>query len=126
MEAVHEAMAKFGNTFAGETPFILERVFEAVQAEQNKKYGGSIKVDKALKYGPDPRNRVDVYSPAAGATGRPVVVYFHGGGLVVGDNDATPNIYANIGTERCSPFIPPPPPFLFLYGPAALAWQAHS
>ena len=35
------------------------------------------------RYGPDPRNRLDVFSPGAGS--RPVVVFVHGGGFTGGD-----------------------------------------
>lgn len=98
MDAVHNALAKFGNSWGPDVPPTLMAAFEPLQAAQNKKYGSEIKVEKALKYGPHERNRIDVYSPASGdASGRPVVLYIHGGGLVGGDNDATPNIYANIG-----------------------------
>lgn len=97
MDAVHQALAKFGNSWSPDVPPVLMAAFEPLQAAQNKKYGSEIKADKALKYGPDARNRIDVYSPASGASGRPVVLYIHGGGLVAGDNDATPNVYANIG-----------------------------
>lgn len=97
MEALRETLAGFGNAWNDGVPSALVPLYEPLQAEQNKKYGDAIKVEKANKYGPHERNRIDVYSPAAGAAGLPVVVFIHGGGLVRGDNDATPNIYANIG-----------------------------
>lgn len=97
MDAVHQALAKFGNSWSPDVPPTLMKIFEPLQAAQNQKYGNDIKADKALKYGPDERNRIDVYSPAAGASGRPVVLYIHGGGLVGGDNDVSPNIYTNLG-----------------------------
>ncbi|KAF3767024.1 alpha/beta-hydrolase [Cryphonectria parasitica EP155] len=97
MEAVRETLAKFGKAWTPDVPPALLKVYEPLQAQQNAKYGSDIQTEKALKYGPDDRNRIDVYSPASGTSGRPVVVYFHGGGLVGGDNDHTPNIYANIG-----------------------------
>lgn len=100
MDAVHEALAKFGNAWGPEVVPALMAAFEPLQAAQNKKYGSDIKVEKALKYGPHDRNRIDVYAPAtpaSSAAGLPVVLYIHGGGLVGGDNDVSPNIYANIG-----------------------------
>ncbi|CAN8102661.1 unnamed protein product [Discula destructiva] len=90
-------LAKLGNSWGPDVPPTFIKAFEPLQAAQNKKYGSDVKVEKALKYGPHARNRIDVYSPASGATGRPVILYIHGGGLVTGDNDLTPNIYANIG-----------------------------
>lgn len=97
MEAVRETLAGFGNAWNDSVPYALVKLYEPLQAEQNKKYGDEIKVEKANKYGAHERNRIDVYSPASGATGLPVVVFIHGGGLVRGDNDATPNMYANVG-----------------------------
>lgn len=103
MDAVHAALAKFGNGWGPDVPPTLMKAFEPLQAAQNKKYGSEILVKKALKYGPHDRNRIDVYSPASGASGRPVILYIHGGGLVAGDNDVTPNIYANIGGSSPKP-----------------------
>lgn len=106
MQAVRDALAKYGKAWSPEVPGAFVKAFEPLQAEQNASYGSDIKVEKANKYGPDGRNRIDVYSPAAGASGRPVVVYFHGGGLVAGDNDATPNIYTNIGEPSSHLSVP--------------------
>lgn len=103
MEPIREALAKIGSTWNKDVPMSLLKVYEPVQAEQNKKYEGTIQAEKAIKYGADARNRLDVYKPTSGAEGLPVVVYFHGGGLVAGDNDATPNVYSNIG-EKALPF----------------------
>lgn len=98
MDAAHAALAKFGNSWSPDVPPAFGRAFEPLQAVRNNEYGSDIKVEKALKYGPEARNRIDVYSPASGASGLPVVLYIHGGGLTSGDTDATPNMYANIGT----------------------------
>lgn len=100
MDAVHQALAKFGNSWSPDVPSTLMKIFEPLQAAQNTKYGHDITANKALKYGPHERNRIDVYSPAAGASGRPVVLYIHGGGLVGGDNDVSPNVYTNIGESK--------------------------
>lgn len=98
MDAVREALAKFGNAWNNNIPPTLMQLYEPLQAQQNQKYGSDIKAEKAIKYGPDARNRIDVYSPASGGvSGKPVVLFIHGGGLNRGDNDVTPNVYANIG-----------------------------
>lgn len=48
------------------------------------------------RYGPDPRHRLDVFSPGAGA--RPVLVFVHGGGFVGGDKTRPGAFYYdNIG-----------------------------
>lgn len=101
MEAVNEALAMFGNSWSNDVPPTLMKLYEPIQATQNERYAGRIKAKKAIKYGPDARNRLDVYTPAgpeaSEGSAKPVVVFIHGGGLVGGDNDATPNIHANIG-----------------------------
>src|SRR5437016_774223 len=54
---------------------------------EKEPYSG-IKVTRDVKYGPDPRNIVDVFT-ADGATGaRPVLMFVHGGGLIRGTKHA--------------------------------------
>lgn len=50
------------------------------------------KVDRDLRYGDDPRHRLDVHSGDGDQSGRPVFVFVHGGGFVRGDkhNPGTP------------------------------------
>jgi triacylglycerol lipase len=52
--------------------------------QEHEPYAG-IKVARDVKYGPDPRNIVDIFS-AENATGgpRPVLMFVHGGGLIRG------------------------------------------
>ena len=54
-------------------------------------------VQRDLRYGPDERNRLDVFSPVR-SRGLPVVVYVHGGGFVQGDKgDAAAPFFNNFG-----------------------------
>ncbi len=54
-----------------------------------------VKVIPDKAYGPDPRNKLDVYRPENSRTKRaPIVVFLHGGGFVRGDKKR----YANLGT----------------------------
>jgi triacylglycerol lipase len=54
-----------------------------------------VKVTADQAYGPDTRNKLDVYQPEAARTKRtPIVVSLHGGGFVRGDKRR----YANLGT----------------------------
>lgn len=58
----------------------------------------AIVVTRDARYGPDERHRLDVFAPQDGVTGRPVVLFAHGGGFVGGDK-RTPGTpyYDNVG-----------------------------
>ncbi|HEX5280377.1 MAG TPA: alpha/beta hydrolase [Micropepsaceae bacterium] len=45
----------------------------------------SVKVERDIAYGPDPLNKLDVFTPTTGAAGRTVVIFAHGGGFERGD-----------------------------------------
>jgi arylformamidase len=47
-------------------------------------YAG-VKLSRDHKYGPDERNRLDLFLPASGGRNLPVMIYVHGGGFVGGD-----------------------------------------
>ena len=69
-----------------------------------------VKITRDVKYGPDDRNRLDVFQAAAEAGGsapsasaktsasKPVLVFVHGGGFIMGDK-TSPNspFYDNVG-----------------------------
>lgn len=60
-----------------------------------------VAVVRDLAYGPDPRNKLDVFHPQAAGSGRPIVAFFYGGGLVGGDKiypGTNELAYSNIGT----------------------------
>lgn len=59
-----------------------------------------VAVHRDVQYGADPRQRLDLFTPAAGAEpGRPLLLFVHGGGFIAGDK-STPGspFYENIGT----------------------------
>lgn len=58
--------------------------------------GSDARVVSDVSYGPDPRHRLDVYTPAQAPAGRTVVVFIHGGGYVRGDKSAYGPIYGNV------------------------------
>ncbi|HXY90451.1 MAG TPA: alpha/beta hydrolase, partial [Xanthobacteraceae bacterium] len=66
--------------------------------QEQEPYAG-IRVHRDLKYGPDARNRLDVFAPDPLPTDtRPTLIFVHGGGFVTGDK-AKPGspFYENIG-----------------------------
>ena len=52
--------------------------------QEKEPYAG-VKVMRDVKYGGDVRNVVDVFVPETGATGRPVLMFVHGGGMIRGN-----------------------------------------
>ncbi len=56
-----------------------------------------ITITRDVEYGPDARQRLDVFQPATGRD-LPVVIYVPGGGYVAGNKNSNEGIYSNIGT----------------------------
>jgi acetyl esterase/lipase len=56
-------------------------------------------IDRDVAYGPDPRHRLDVFSPLDDSNrSRPVLVFVHGGGFVAGDKGTADSpFFNNIG-----------------------------
>jgi acetyl esterase/lipase len=48
-----------------------------------------VRIERDLKYGPAERNRLDVFMPQATTSGRPVLVFLHGGAFIGGDKQIT-------------------------------------
>src|SRR5688500_14780082 len=66
-------------------------------AELNAGIDPATKVTGDVSYGPDERNRLDVFA-RDGLAGAPVLVFVHGGGFVMGDKhtEGSP-FYSNVG-----------------------------
>src|SRR5437763_16830617 len=52
--------------------------------QQKEPYQG-IKAERDIKYGPADRNLLDVFTPEANSSSRPVLIFIHGGGFVAGN-----------------------------------------
>lgn len=61
------------------------RLYAPLQAKEP--YQG-VKVERDVKYGAADRNLLDVFTPEAASSPRPVLIYVHGGGFVRGDKRA--------------------------------------
>jgi acetyl esterase len=55
-----------------------------------------IKIDSDVSYGPDPRNKLDLYQMQHKAA-TPVLIFIPGGGFVGGDKHSNDAVYANVG-----------------------------
>ncbi|WP_426442265.1 alpha/beta hydrolase fold domain-containing protein [Bradyrhizobium genosp. P] len=64
--------------------------------QQKEPYQG-VKVERDVKYGPADRHLLDLFTPEAASSARPVLIYIHGGGFVAGNkrNPGSP-FYDNI------------------------------
>jgi len=67
-----------------------------IPLQEKEPYAG-VKVLRDVRYGPDDRNLLDVFSPETAGAPRPVLIFVHGGGFVAG-NKRVPNspFYDNI------------------------------
>ncbi len=65
--------------------------------QQTEPYFG-VRIERDLKYGPAERNRLDIFMPQATASGRPVLIFVHGGAFIGGNKRRTPDspFYDNI------------------------------
>jgi triacylglycerol lipase len=96
---VARQLAAFGTEFDGEIAGQTAKIYAA----QPRVYEpGEIKVTKNLAYGPHERQQVDVHTATMRRSERPVpvIVVFHGGGLVGGSRAATANVadyFASLG-----------------------------
>jgi triacylglycerol lipase len=64
--------------------------------QQKEPYQG-VKTERDVKYGPADRHLLDIFTPESNSSGRPVLIYIHGGGFV-SDNKRDPGspFYDNI------------------------------
>lgn len=96
---VAKQLAAFGTEFDGEIAGQTTKIY----ASQPRVYEpGEIKVTKNLAYGPHERQQVDIHTATVRRSDRPmpVIVVFHGGGLIGGSRAATTNVadyFASLG-----------------------------
>src|SRR5690348_8928306 len=65
--------------------------------QEKEPYQG-VKVDREIKYGPADRHLLDVFSPEATTSARPVLIFIHGGAFVGGNKRTSPTspFYDNV------------------------------
>ena len=96
---VARQLAAFGTEFDGEIAAQTAKIY----ASQPRVYEpAQIKITKNLAYGPHERQQVDVHVATVRKSERPmpVIVVFHGGGLIGGSRAATANVadyFASLG-----------------------------
>jgi len=94
-ESVQKRLAEIGPAYQTN----IRKYIPEVQAlftpllAQSPKAAITVTADQA--YGPDAKQRVDVYQPIA-SHNLPIVMFFHGGALVSGDKNINGEMYANV------------------------------
>lgn len=95
MESLIARLRALGNEFTPEQIAVTRALLAPLVARPADV--GAL-VERDLAYGPDPRQRLDVFHPAEAGAPRPVVVFVHGGGFVMGDKgDAGAPFFNNFG-----------------------------
>lgn len=76
-------LCAFGNVLGPDVMQQSRALFAALQPSPPE----TVRLDADLACGPDPRHRLDLFTPhdAAPAAGWPVLVFVHGGGFIAGD-----------------------------------------
>jgi acetyl esterase/lipase len=90
-------LAEIGQKFGPDIVEDTRMLYEPLLAKAN---WSGIDFTSDISFGPDPkRHLLDVHAPEGGGTGLPVVIFFHGGGLVQGyKNQAGSALYGNVAS----------------------------
>lgn len=90
------AIAALGQRF---DPEVAQATRALCIAAHDRAALAGLDVTRDLAYGPDPRQRLDVYAPAMPHPLKPVVLFVHGGAFVAGDKTAADGapFYENVG-----------------------------
>ena len=77
--AIQQQLARIGRVV---DPAATALLYAPLQ--QREPYSG-VKVTRAVPYGPDPRQLLDLFEPEQAGAGRPVLVFLHGGAFIGGE-----------------------------------------
>jgi len=94
-EPIQKRLAEIGPVYQSDIRKYIPETFALFPPLLATMPKSGVTVTRDLAYGPDPKQKLDVYQPEA-ATGLPVVVYVHGGALVAGDKNLNGEIYGNV------------------------------
>ena len=95
-EKVAAEIRKLGRAF---NPDVLKATYAIYKPLQERAPKDGVEIHRDNAYGPDERNKLDVYVPAKKPNKAPIVVYVHGGGYVAGERSPLPGlIYDNVPT----------------------------
>jgi triacylglycerol lipase len=91
---IRETLSPFGRKF---DPDILKATYTLFTRLHERAARSGRAAEKDVAYGPDQRQRLDVFLPQIRSGNTPVAVYFHGGGYIGGNRSPVPGlIYDNV------------------------------
>lgn len=88
-------MADIGPLWASDIVAHSRQTIEAYSRLLRETPRPAVQTARELAYGPDPRQRLDVYHPPE-AVGRPMVIFVHGGAFIRGQKDVSAEVYGNV------------------------------
>lgn len=74
----------------------VKRMTEEFSALHASAADDAADVTPGIAYGVHERQQLDIYAPKGGGSGRPLVVFVHGGAFVEGHRNRTPEVYGNV------------------------------
>ena len=97
-ETLRALMADIGPRWAreGSPSGFVKRMTDAFSDLHAGAPDRAARVTPDVAYGPHERQQLDVFEPATPGTGRPLVVFVHGGAFVEGHRNRTPEVYGNV------------------------------
>lgn len=93
---LRETLAQIGPVFQRDIETHIPATLAAFQSILRSAPKDGVSVTADQRYGPDPKQVLDVYRPTP-RRGAPILIYVHGGAYVTGDKNAFGEVYANIG-----------------------------
>lgn len=92
-------MAQIGPIWAHDVPRHVGLMVEAFSQLHQLSPKEGVEVWQGISFGPDPKQRFDLFLPKAAPfrPRKPVLIFVHGGAFVSGDRNLTSEIYANVG-----------------------------
>ncbi len=88
-------MAAIGPRWASDIVGHSRQTIEAYSSLLRETPRPVVQTARELAYGPDPRQRLDVYHSSE-AFGQPIVIFVHGGAFIRGQKDVTAEVYGNV------------------------------
>lgn len=93
---LRELMAEFGPQWTIDRPKKIQIMIERYSEVLKQFPRDNVNVHPNVPYGPNSRQRFDVYSPNDRSTKRAAVLFVHGGAFMDGHRNRTEEIYSNV------------------------------